>query len=538
MSAKPYIFEATTKRIKMIIVSIPDIDLTKKVKCYNKRWDDKYKWLLNGIIYQQITQKKSFTQFVPLSSEMLQKYLGTRYSKFVISQLINSKIIEAETFNYKTSDGKIETRPKYNSGKTSNGAKHCIKYRLCKDVAENHRIKSVRLKKGTFERKIIKHRTQTAFNVLRENPNLKHEFLQLTQRRIDVKKAMEYINNTYEIGTPRYESRKAIIHEFDAMHLAKISEHVQNVQFNFSYKGGRVYSPATSLSRDLEQFTYFIGYENEKTISADMPNSQLCFYDLFLQSYNAEKTGKKHASNPIAVSDTTTNDTKKVHNIGSDGLREGKGFVKLPAETENLSEKYNPYSLAPPSLPMLCTFTPQNTWQTLVSTGIAYDKLMQLFEYNGKTENHTKEERNEFKPLFFGQLFYNRYIPNYDTPLELCFKKHFYNDYVLLKQTKYRLDGKRWSEAREKQRIEGLPVNEKHIGNSKLAIQVQAMEGKFFHTEIVHFLRRSYIDVPFTIKHDSVILPMSHASYIVPELNRLLKRFFNNNNVNLKCSEL
>jgi len=88
------------------------------------------------------------------------------------------------------------------------------------------------------------------------------------------------------------------------------------------------------------------------------------------------------------------------------------------------------------------------------------------------------------------------------------------------------------------QEAKALRSIKKELGNKLLAIKVQSLEGKFFHHIVVNHIKTNYIDVPFTIKHDSITLPKSCASYILPELNTLVREFFKRNDIELKADIL
>jgi hypothetical protein len=77
-----------------------------------------------------------------------------------------------------------------------------------------------------------------------------------------------------------------------------------------------------------------------------------------------------------------------------------------------------------------------------------------------------------------------------------------------------------------------------NLGNSLLAVQVQQLEGKFFHHIVVGYLKENYKDVPFTVKHDSITLPKSCASFLIEEINVLVRRFFGRNDIELKAELL
>jgi predicted alternative tryptophan synthase beta-subunit len=77
------------------------------------------------------------------------------------------------------------------------------------------------------------------------------------------------------------------------------------------------------------------------------------------------------------------------------------------------------------------------------------------------------------------------------------------------------------------------------LGNRQLAIEVQTLEGNFFHNIVTkHMLENRYFDVPFTIKHDSITLPISQASYLIDELNKLIREFFQREDINFKFDVL
>jgi hypothetical protein len=137
--------------------------------------------------------------------------------------------------------------------------------------------------------------------------------------------------------------------------------------------------------------------------------------------------------------------------------------------------------------------------------------MMYLSKWKDKTSGHTKEERQEFKEQFFGQLFYNKYNDRL-TDLEMIFMEHHEETAKALRELKHKL------------------------GNKLLAVEVQRLESQFFHKIVVDYIVRNYPNVPFIIKHDSISLPSSEASYLAEELNDLVKEFFRCNNLKLKIS--
>lgn len=439
----------------MALAYTPDVDFSTLIPHYNKRWRDKYLWLIHSVTFQQLRNKENFNGYVNLDTRLLKKMIGDRYYKPVLVQCLNSKIIQ----------------PLLNERGVQSYSKGAFAkaYRIHPDLMQGTRIKATPMLKNTYGRKIDRVRFQQVKDAVKMNPYIQHELLMLTHRRIRYNEALEYINTNYEPHSPQHKARIIALNEFNAMHKADLRG--ETLPFHFSYNKGRVYSPASMLPRDLEQFTYFIGYEQEPSVTLDMPNSQLCFFDHLINT--------------------------KVHHIG-----------RSICEYGSLTSEAN--HTPPPPIAPLCG----DKWSNVVRGGGGYERMMSLSEYGGKRIGHTAKERTEFKAVFFGELFYNKYIHNYLTPLEIVFANHYPNEARALRDYK------------------------RKVGNKALAVEVQALEGKFFHSIVVSYLRGNYIDLPFTIKHDSITLPSREASFVLDEINNLLREFFNDMNVSLKWSEL
>ena len=434
---------------------LPDNFNLNDILCYNKRWEEKYIYLIHTILFRSLRNKNSFSGFVNLPQVIVRHFLGSRYTKHIINQLVNSGIIEIN-----------------NSFLSGNFSKS---YRLTEKYRNDRYITTTQITKQTYCRKIALSRQQRAKEIIKLNPLLRHEFLQLSFRKIQVDEAKEYILKTYKENTPQYSSRLIAIEQFDAMSK-------QDADFTFTYKGGRLYTPCTSLARDLEQFTYFQGYEAEQSVSIDMPNSQLCFFS-------------KYA---------------KCHNIGNEDIRD-RDFAQT--QEKFLTKKANslPSILSPNPLPYVVTFS---LWDNLIFKGKGYETMMSLCKWKGKEHGHTPDERQEFKAEFFGELFYNSYKDNF-TNMEKVFMFNFEEDAKKLRDLK------------------------KVLGNRQLAIQVQTLEGNFFHNIVTDYMIKSRnYDIPFTIKHDSITLPMSEASHLIEELNKLIRDFFQRDDINFKFDVL
>jgi hypothetical protein len=232
------------------------------------------------------------------------------------------------------------------------------------------------------------------------------------------------------------------------------------------------------LPRDLEQFTYFPDYENERSVSIDMPNSQLCFF----------------------------NELVKCEYIGEDVNEEGYRSKKDHFRKLKVA-KVIPSIILNSTSPYVMTIA---NWEDYIFNGLGYERMMFLCNWKNKTQGHTKEERQEFKAEFFGQLFYNRYSDAL-TEMEQVFMTYHEVEAKALRDTKKRLT------------------------NKLLAVQVQKLEGKFFHHILVSYMKNKYKDIPFTIKHDSITLPQSCAGFLTSEFNKLIQDFFGREDIQLKA---
>lgn len=452
-----------TENTTALTCYIPKNLIIEKLPEYNPRWHDKYVWLVHSIVFKSLIQKDSFGGYVNLNGEMLQKYLGSNYAKKVIDQLIHAKV--------------IEYNKAYSVGSFSKS------YRLAKRYA-NKGIKGTQLKKQTYKRKILTFQSEYVKDVLKQSKHTRAEFLKLTYCRINVNEALEYIGCKYKQNSNEYKARYITIMQYNEMHKTDFSKGEYKINFTFKVNKRRIYSPVTMLARDLEQFTYFEGYEDQQSINIDMKNSQLCFYNLL-----------------------TTGDIDVLNNIGENTI-DDSSMNNMNNNNSNISVP-TPLSFPTNPSPYVIHFSTPPKWSEIISAGKGYEYMMRLYNWKQKTEGHTPEERQEFKAEFFGQLFYNKYSDRL-TDLEIVFMEHFEAEAKRLREYK------------------------KHYGNKLLAIKVQALEAHFFHTVVVDHMERNHIHVPYCIKHDSISMPISEADVIYPEINELAKKYFSNNNIELK----
>ena len=479
-----------------IMCSIPDIEYHNIIECYNYRWEEKYVYLLHSILYPSILKKNSFQNYTNLHSSILKRVLGEKYYRKVLNQLLNSDIIQALRDD--------------NGREVYSRNAHSKAYRINPKYTTGTRIKWIPIHKQTYCRKIAQLKEKNLLDAFKINPLSQHEFLQMTRRRIDVERAFMYIEQNYENASPQFNARIVAVRNFNLMKDASFAQGKTKISFDFIQNKGRIYTPATSLPRDLEQFTYFDGdYENEHSVNIDMPNSQLCFFNELVKR-----------------------ESKKVQHLGTTDSEVYQEINKHPCTPEKSLKvaKHNPSILLTSINPYVLNFN--TSWEDYIFNGLGYERMMFLCKWMGKEQGHTKDERQEFKAEFFGQLFYNKYSDAF-TDMEQVFMTYHENEAKALREMK-RVAGNRKRQRKRKKDGEWITYE----GGSKLAVQVQDLEGNFFHNVIVGYMKANYIDVPFTIKHDSITMPKSCASYILPELNKLVREFFHRNDIELKADIL
>lgn len=446
---------------------VPDFEWEERLSDYKPRRREKYIFAMHSILFQSLRNKKQFSGFVNLDSRLLIKMLGSNFYMGILNELIDADIIQQPKKNG------------YSAGAFSKS------YRINPEILNYTRLKSIPINKQTYCRKIAFARDRMIKDAIEINPLLKHEFLMLTHRTIDRERAEHYIRHKYDVNSEQFKSRLVAIREFDAMKDAKIEHGIYKLNFHFSYKGGRVYSPASMLPRDLEQFTDWDKtiYKDERSVSIDMPNSQLCFFHHLVNS--------------------------KVEHIGSNIDEIICKDIERPFSTKKTA---NPLPPITPTYntPYVFEF---KSWADYIFNGLGYERMMYLTSWKGKHTDWSKEERQEFKGEFFGQLFYNKYKDAL-TDMEIAFMANHEREAKALREMK------------------------KKLGNSLLAIQVQQLEGKFFHHLVVGHLKENYKDIPFTIKHDSITLPKSCAAFLIDELNQMVRRFFGRYDIELKAELL
>lgn len=442
---------------------------------YNKRHKDKYLWVVHSIVFGKFLNYKSEYGGVNLNMELLQKFLGSNYTIKVINQLVESKVIEVgKNYQPDVFSKAYRLTPKFSSAK----------------------IEPRYLDKKTYSKKLQRFREQHLRDVIRGNPNILHEFNNLTRLRIDREEAEAYIEAHYYKNTDQYNSRMLAVHYLDQLHKADFRDGVYKIDFFFKVKGGRVYSPYTSCPKDLEQFLYFPKYG--RLIEADAKNSQLVFANKLL---NRES---QSIDNQVFISN--------LNNI-KEKVIEKRGF----GEVAQIYDPKNPYLNLPSTSPLYVihfrlNHLISNGWDSVISEGMAYEVMMHLTKFNGKTLGHKKHDRDEFKEVFFGNLFYNKFNVNRMTQMEKTFFEFFPDEAIKLFTAKTM------------------------YGNGGFAIKVQELEGNLFHHQIVGLMRRKFKSIPFVIKHDSIKFPITYADELLPLLDEILKTSLDDNRLTFKIT--
>jgi hypothetical protein len=455
----------------------PDFNLEQILgQDYLKRRAEKYLFVVHSIMYQALRNKKQFSGYVNLNAKLLEYFIGPKFYKETLKTLIKHGVVE----ELRNATGKAM----YQAGAFSRA------YRIAPQYTNGVRLKSTPITKQTYCRKIAIAQHKMLKEAVDKNPLLKYEFLNLTRRRIDAERAEHYIRQTYDQASEQFKSRLIAIRDFDKLKDARYENGVYKLGFHFSYKGGRVYSPASMLPRDLEQFTYFDNeYQDEQSVCLDMPNSQLCFFNELVLRTEIDEYGK-------------------VKNIGDSTRKDMTRNRKRPIFEANINPSIHPTI----ETPYVLNFREPQKWADIIFNGLGYERMMYLSQWKGKAADWSKDERQEFKAEFFGQLFYNKYSDRL-TDLEIVFMQHHEAEAKALRSIK------------------------KALGNRLLAVKVQELEGKFFHHIVVTYLKTNYKEIPFTIKHDSLTIPVSCADFLKPEIDALASQFFRRN-VNLKADVL
>lgn len=452
---------------KEVNLFLPQNFQAEELEGYNKRWHDKYNWLVSTIVFNSFTEFNS--EYVSLKYSLLKQYIGQRYLNRVLYTL--------------ESNGVVERNGHYIVGQESIG------YKLT-EAYKSQRIVIGSLNKITYARKVEKHRQAHLKDLLKSEPRLTEELRFLTHFRIDRVKAVWYINETYRYNTQEYNTRLIALHQFDKMHRYNTKDPEAYINFTFNYTKGRLYTPLTSLPRDLHKFIYL----DEKIYQADMPNSQMLFTTHFLKTYHADT----HSSNTNCILIKRKNNSKEKVESLVKTLKGQNGSISI-----NSFYQYT----------KLVSILKSNEihFEDIAFNRMGYEVLMALSGYKGKHFGHTKQERNEFKEVFYGELYYNKHRERL-TKLEKVFQTYFKEDFDKLRAVK------------------------KEIGNKRLAVSIHKLEGRFFHKIMADRLYK-HKSLVYGIKHDSIFFEEQYIDLVTDIMQEEAYKFFGRR-VDIKAEEI
>lgn len=364
------------------------------------------------------------------------------------------------------------------------------RYSLSKDFNNITDLTEYEITDKELNNRLVRLRFSFLKNAIENNKTIIHEVKMLSYARIDLESAEKYIKENYDEKSNEYLRRLLCINEYNKLkYIRELNNGDLYLPVSIKYVKGRLYSPATALPRDLEQFTYFsdcgakgVQENGRDTVTLDMPNSQICFFNEYARrnSYNKR----------IVIS-------KRLLNIFRSKIKD--------LHFENA--KYN---------------RELTEWERIVFDGKAYETMMYLSKWKGKEFGWTSEERQEFKPYFFKNVLFNK-LRKKKTHLEEVFHRYFPIDANLLLESKRKLSKVGFFD------FFGIRVKE----NSALAIEVQNLEGYLFHNVISRYMLENYSHIPYVIKHDSIKIPKKY-SYINSSINNIVKDFFGIATISLK----
>lgn len=446
-------------------VYLPANLLLSELKDINKRWIEKYLWLIHTIVFKQITRRDNFNNYVNLKSELLKKYLGDKYYKKIIITLLENKVIEVMK-NKKGEDA-------YNNNPIK-GKVYSKSYRLTKKYQEAPKV-SVEITKQSYCRKIALFNKEYLEELLKD-AIIQKEFRELTGVRIKTNEALNFIASNKDYSPEQKEAIKLQVYEVAKLKNVRTEGGtVQNAIFTFKRdRAGRLHTPLTNLAKDIRnRFVYFLDDEDGEPIEVDMPNSQQIFFCSKYLNKLQEKEGKK------------------MHHIGSSPLSFNP-YLSTPTEGGQKANLSRLAALAgqEDNLPYVVHFSNDiEAFKYFCFNGKIYDVLMEL--------TNTKLTRKQFKTYYFKNLWYNS-VGTKKNPktkfskLERVFAEYFPNVFHILYSKKL------------------------SIGNREFCNGLQREESTFFHRLIVPNIG---VNTPFFIIHDAIFSTSKHAL----ELNRLFE---------------
>ena len=499
---------------------------TSQFKNYNSQRKDKYTLMLHFIIQRAIFGKKEFSDWMPLSKEILTHYFGTTIYKKILDGLIDANVLEYKNEyqwigQYKTENGEtskgfvsvVNGKMQYVKaiqGDTTEINGVCKQYRIAAKYRDNIKITTTKIVNQKLLEKHHSYRTKEVKQLLKLNPSLRDELRGLSYVKIDSKAAKEYVKANYAEGSKQYANRMGSIREIEKLaelnnveNLGRGYHFVDNIDFTFTRDAqGRLYHPLTMCAKDIRYKFISFDYGNGKIKEADAVNSQLCFLtkyvDYLVDNHDVVKTFEH-------IMDTGgSNDSNELNNQ-LNFPKIGKPTHPIRSLTHQLHTPNAHPSIMRSNL----------TYKELAHKGLTYELFKEMTGFNGT--------RDEIKPELFKQLIYNAAYNNL-TPFEKAFKEYYPLESYKLRQAKLilgRLNAKTIDPTNTKAQTKAFLS-----GNKLLACNVQRMEAEFWHGTIASLMRSEYPNIPYVIIHDSILLPAESDEAITDKIKELLSEYF------------
>ena len=343
---------------------------------YMKRHHWKYQMFVHIMLLNTMKGNKKgrrkFTAEIPLSYRLLDKFFGSHYVDKIIKSLVAGKVIRR--VNNKSIVGMMSKR-----------------YAFCEGVMD-FGVRPINIEKYTIRRKIGMYRDQHLRDLHKGNEYIRHEFEKLTELIFDQEAATQYINDTYEEGSPEHTSRMINIIEASKMAETSFSDDMYKMDWVFKIdSGGRWHTPVSTMAKDLRA-KFLRTPDGEELCEIDQACSHPTFAYLFQLEFAANLRRE--------MQDDGTASIEERHHI----FRKPKASIKV-----------------------------DHKWKANIFSGQIYQELIRALKWKGSYD--------EFKIALFKNVYYNEYRANL-TDMEVAFQHYFPNEFEWLRHAKRILGNK------------------------------------------------------------------------------------------------
>lgn len=241
----------------MKILKPTNLVYEKDVKNYNKKYYEKYAWIVHLITLKNLISKNSFNGYINLQSNILKNFIGDKFYKGVLNQLLESRI--------------LEQNDSYNVGKNSKSYRLSEKY-------EDSGFESINFD-GSKADKYMKKQNGYLLSKINASSNkevMEKLYKNVKKVKIDYVEANKNIVEQYKIGVIESEHAKSCQNYY----INSIS--TGDVFFTESTKTGRVYHSIGNCNRTIRPY---LSYKNEELVQVDIANSQPVFFCPLLIKY-------------------------------------------------------------------------------------------------------------------------------------------------------------------------------------------------------------------------------------------------------------